>query len=362
MSALPSPALPSVDAACSSGPSPTRRSLPTAHLLGLGQVGRALLALPDLPVRFIAVSDRTASVYGADGLDGAALIRHKAQGRALAELPAAAPLPLDLALSIADADVIVDATPSDPAADAIAAATARTRRLLRAGKRLILAAKTPLLLAPAEWRAGRDRLGVAAVFGGTGSRWLRELGRFDAGSRTLAAVPNATSTELIGAIERGGTLADGLARARAAGLVEADPAQDLDGRDAALKLALAVRLAFERELDPAAIARPSLAALDPALLRRRHAAGATTRLVGRIDRDGVASLAFEELPLGHPLAIPPRRVAWQWSGGGSSRLYLGDGVGAIGTARALAEDLTDLADRGQHGDDARRAATNREAA
>jgi homoserine dehydrogenase len=316
----------------------------TAHLLGIGKVGLALLALPTGEVRYVAASDRSASVYGAEGLDRAAIAAHKSARRPLAALADAAPLPLDLALSIADADLVVDATPSDLAPDAVAAAVARTRRLLRAGKRIVLAAKTPLLLASEELRAARDRLGIAAVFGGTGSEWLRDLGRFAPGSFTLASAPNATTTELIEAIERGGTLEDGLSAARAAGLVESDPSQDLDGRDAALKLALAARLAFGVDLDPGAIARPPIEALDPRLLRLRRSRGATTRLVGRIDRGGVASLAFEELPTGHPLAIPSRRVAWQFTGADRrSRLHLGDRVGPLGTARALAADLAEFA-------------------
>lgn len=326
---------PSRDAACSSGPSPTARS---AHLIGLGRVGRALLTLPEQsPVRFIAASDRSATVYAADGLDAEALVRHKATGASLAALPAAAPLPLALALSIADADLIVDATDSDLAPAARTGAIERTRRLLRAGKTLVLAAKTPLLLPAAELAAHRGQLGIAAVFGGTGGSW-------PTAPRALACVANATTTALIDVIERGGTLAEGLVAARRAGLVEADPTQDLDGRDAALKLALAGRLAFARDLDPDAIERPRFAELDPELLRRRRARGATTRLVGRIEPDGAATLAYEELPLGDPLTTGPNRVAWLFTTAAGRRLLtLGDGIGAVGTAQALRRDLVRFA-------------------
>ncbi len=330
---------PSSNAAVSSGPSPT------AHLLGLGRIGRQLLALAaETPVRWIAASDRSATVYAVDGLPTAPLVAFKSSGAPLARHALAAELPLSIALAVTDADVVVDATDSDFAPAARAEALSRTRALLKSGKQLVLAAKTPLLLDVEELQAFRHQLGVAAVFGGTGSAWLAELDEWPQGARSLACVPNATTTEVIAALERGGTLEDGLASARAAGLVEADPSQDLDGRDAALKLALAARLAFGRALAPESIERPLLTDLDPKLLQARRRRGATTRLVGRLAPDGTPSLRYEELARGDRLALPCARVGYAFTANdGTTRLHLGRGVGASGTARALQGDLATFA-------------------
>lgn len=344
----PVPAAPSSDAALSSGPSPTVAFAPTAHLIGVGRIGRALLALAaETPVRFIAASDRSATVYSEAGLPAAELQAAKSAGRPLADHPLAAPLPLDIALSVTDPDLVIDATDSDLAPAARAAALARTRNVLRSGKQLVLAAKTPLLLDVEELAAHRAQLHVAAVFGGTGSAWLAELAASDddaagaPGRRSFAGVVNATTTEVIAALERGGSLADGLASARAAGLVEADATQDLDGRDAALKLALVARLAFGVALAPESIERPHLVDLDPELLQARARRGATTRLVGRLAPDGTPSLRYEELPRGDRLALPCGRVGYAFAAAdGTTRLHLGRGVGALGTARALQGDLS----------------------
>src|SRR4030095_11316308 len=70
---------PSSDAAVSSGPSPTAPALlppasPTLHLIGAGKVGRAFLRLlADLPLRLIAVSDTSATLFSREGLDARAL-------------------------------------------------------------------------------------------------------------------------------------------------------------------------------------------------------------------------------------------------------------------------------------------------
>ncbi len=332
---------PAANAAVSSGPSPTTPGISTVHLLGAGRVGQALLRRwSSATPRLVAVSDRSGTLYARAGLDARSLAEWKVAGKPFADHPCAAGLPLDVALSVANASIVIDATDSnlDPVARESSARRALT--LLQRGKRLLLAAKTPLLLPAATLREYREQLGVAAVFGGSGSAWLADVGDQRHDFDGFACVPNATTTLLIGWLEQGGTLSEGLVQARAAGLLEADPAQDLDGRDAALKLTLAARLAFGRNLELDAIERPDLTAIEPSLLRARHARGATTRLVGRIARDGKVTLRYEEVLLGDPLAVPSQCVVYLWQrADGSARVHIGRGLGPEGTATALLTDL-----------------------
>src|SRR5687768_16731028 len=86
---------------------------PTVHLLGAGKVGRAFLEqLPASGCRLVAVSDSRATVHDRAGLAPLALAGWKARGRSLAERPGAEALPLETALPLIAADVVVDATPS----------------------------------------------------------------------------------------------------------------------------------------------------------------------------------------------------------------------------------------------------------
>src|SRR6185436_17756424 len=62
--------------------------------------------------------------------------------------------------------------------------------------------------------------------------------------RALAGVLNATSNLVLELAGEGASLAEALREARRRGLAEADAARDLDGRDAAAKLALLARAAF----------------------------------------------------------------------------------------------------------------------
>lgn len=340
---------PSRDAACSSGPSPTRKSV---HLIGPGRVGRAVLReLADLPVKLVAVSDSSATVFAREGLDAHALAEWKESGRRLSEHEQSAGVPLEVALDVFAADLVVDCSDSclEPAARARSRERART--LLRKGRTLILAAKTPLL--GADGRHERDdfltaieagRVGVNAVFGGAGRAIARELATLRDGATALACIANATTTALVSALERGRSFDDGCAWARALGLLERDPSQDLDGRDAALKLALIASLWLGRRFEPDAVVRrgdrADARALDPVLLQERRARGATTRLVGRATRDGRLSLAYEEVAAGSALAVPASHVSYSFAlPSGATRVFLGDGLGPQKTARALVTDL-----------------------
>ena len=346
----------------SSGSSPTSSpgSAPTLHLLGPGLVGRAFLELAaGHGLRLIGVTDTTATVYAKAGLDPLALAHHKAAGHALATLPEAEPLPLDLALSLVAADVVVDATPSDVRrADP---AVQRALRVLRGGSHLVLAAKGALAAAPQHLLAPHflPRLWFDAVLGGTG-RWLRaELADLRRQAAAVALVANASTTAVLLAVERGQSLDDGIAAAQALGALEPDPTLDLDGSDAAAKLQIVAGAMWGEPLPRQDIVREDLRLLDLDLVRWRRAHGRTTRLVGRAarevsvggDGDGrralPAAVRYEEVALGSPLAVPPDRVAYTYALGDVAardgwRVHVGHGVGPAGTAKGLLHDVLEL--------------------
>ncbi len=338
----PASAEPARDAFRSSGQSPGVRTL---HLVGPGQVGRSWLrqlAAAALPARVVAITDSSATVFDRAGVAADAIAAHKAAGGAIAALPGAEVIPTELAIRLVRADVVVDATPSTVADSA--AAVARGRAALGNGAFLALSGKNALAAAAAQWLLGssRGRVGVDAVLGGAGRALVRELEELRASCRAIVAVGNVTTTVIVDAIERGGSLDDGIAAARAHGLLEPDPTLDLDGSDAATKLR-AVWTAVFGEVGgthpgAAAVARDDVRALDVAAVRERAARGATTRLVARGDRAGALQVRFEELPRCSPLAAPPDRVVYGYELRAGLRLHVGDAVGFDRTAAALLAD------------------------
>ena len=326
---------------------PSPRALPTVHLVGPGQVGRAFLQQCEaLPVRIVAVSDSTATVFDRAGLDVAAIVGHKAAGGALAALPRAEAIPTELAIGVVAADFVVDATPTSTSGTP--AAVQRGRAALRGGAFLALCGKNALAAAAPELLLGshRGRVGIQAVLGGAGRQLVRELDELRAHCRGLALVGNVTTTVIVQAIEQGASIEQGIAQARERGLLEPDPTLDLDGSDAATKLAAVWGAVFGEHwlapIAPLAIARQDLRSLDPVVVRERARRGATTRLVARGSRAGNdLRVAYEEVPTGSPLAAPPDRVVYGYELPSGLRVHTGLAVGYARTAAALVEDVTD---------------------
>ncbi|MBK8100963.1 MAG: hypothetical protein IPK26_28100 [Planctomycetes bacterium] len=282
-------------------------------------------------------------MFARDGLDVAAVLAHKQRGAAIAELPGAEAIPADVAIGVVGADLVVDATPSSAAGTE--AALARGRAALRTGAFLALCGKNALAAAAAEWLLPprRGRVGINAVLGGAGRQLASELDELRANCRALAVCGNVTTTVIVQAIERGASVAAGIEQARQLGLLEPDPTLDLDGSDAAVKLAAVQGAVFGehwlRPVVPATIAREEVGALDPALLRDRARRGATTRLIGRAVRGGALRVAFEEVPASSPLAAPPDRVVYTYELPTGVRVHTGLGVGHDRTAQALLADV-----------------------
>jgi homoserine dehydrogenase len=316
---------------------------PTIHLVGAGPVGRAFLELlPQSGCRLIAVSDSRATVHDRAGLPALELAAWKARGRSLAARAGAEALPLETALPLIAADVVVDATPSGAAT--AGAALRRWGAALRAGSALALASKDGVaagardLLAPPHGA----RVGIDAVLGGAGAALLRERAEL-ARCAEIVLVANVTTTVLVQALERGLSFDDGVADAQRRGLLESDPELDLDGSDALTKLVIVAGALFGTELGRAAVTRQHARSLEPSLVRERAARGCTTRLVGRATRDGHLQVAYEEVAPGSPWFAPADRVVYAYRFADDSlRVHVGSGLGPAGTATALFADVQRL--------------------
>jgi homoserine dehydrogenase len=149
-----------------------------------------------------------------------------------------------------DADVVVEATGARDTALQIARATlVRGRRFITANKTLI-AAHGPELAALARASGGRLHFEAAVGGGVPVIRVLREALRHT-GVRSVRGVLNGTANYVLTRMAEGEPLAEALQHARLRGFAEADASRDLDGRDAADKIAILAWLAFG--IDPAAV-------------------------------------------------------------------------------------------------------------
>jgi homoserine O-acetyltransferase len=314
---------------------------PTLHVIGAGPIGRSLLrVLGETPYRVLAVSDSSATLFDRNGLDSRALAEHKSSGGRFADREGAEDVALPILLFHGAADVVVDCTATELSRGP--EAVARAVAALDADSSVVFAAKHALATEPLAFLEPRrfQRIGFNAVLGGTGLLLKDEIEDLRRAFESVAIVGNTSTTAVITAIEDGASLEAALDRAREAGFLEADPSKDLDGSDAAVKLAIVASLLTRSCVRVADIERPSFDRLDPELLVARRRNGRTTRLVGRVHASGALSLAYEELPRVCSLAVPAGRVAYSYGlKHGGARVHIGSGVGTEGTVRALLADL-----------------------
>ena len=182
-------------------------------------------------------------------------------------------------LLASDVDIIVETVSGgEPAADYIRAALLAGKSVVTASKQ-VMAHQGPALLALAE-RQGRQLRFEAAV--GGAMPIVRVLGDALTGDGIIeiTAILNGTSNAVLSRMERlGCEMDEAIADACANGYAEVDPSLDLDGVDAAAKLAILCALAFHLRVSPDAIETRTTARIGPEELKKARLRGGTIRQI-----------------------------------------------------------------------------------
>jgi homoserine dehydrogenase len=177
-----------------------------------------------------------------------------------------------------DADVVVEAIGGEEPAQTIAsAALRRGRKFITANKELIAGAGDRLCHLARETGTSLD-FGAAVGASAPVISTLRDL-LGASPPRSVRGILNGTSNFVITELERGVALDRALATARERGLAESDCSRDLDGRDAAAKLAITAWVAFGIAPSTLRIRRTSLLPGLPQLARVALGLGGRLRLL-----------------------------------------------------------------------------------
>ncbi len=269
--------------------------------------------------------------------------------------PRAVPLPSEL-LTTDLRSVLND--PDIAVAVELVGGTDWTRRavldLLTAGKDVVTANKALLAQHGPEVfetarRQGRTIAFEASVAGGIPI--IAALGESLAANQiqSLQGILNGTSNFILTAMStRGQSYAEALAEAQQRGYAEADPTLDVDGSDAAHKLAILAQIAFGLTVPVSAIARRGIAVLHQMDIRYAHELGYTIKLLAE------AWLSEQDLALHvSPVLLRHQTLLAQVRGAYNAihvvgdavgdTLYYGQGAGQMPTASAVVADLIDLA-------------------
>jgi homoserine dehydrogenase len=312
-------------------------------LLGFGNVGRAFARLvtsraPDLASRrgvklaLVAVGTRRA-----DEVRDAAL----AGVRWTTDLASVATAP--------DVDLVVELLGgAEPAGTLV-------RSALGAGKSVVTANKLLLARQGGAFQAlAREKgvgLGIEAAVAG-GIPILRALRGSFTGDRvvSVSGILNGTCNFILTEMEETGrAYADVLRDAQRLGYAEADPASDVEGDDAAYKLALLARLAFGREARVEQIAKDGITRLLPADFLYAKSLGRTPRQLG-VARElssghlllSVRTHLVSKASLLAKVTGPFNAIEVKAEAGGSF-VFSGRGAGGDPTATAVLADVVELA-------------------
>jgi homoserine dehydrogenase len=282
--------------------------------VGFGHVGRALLRLlisketelrrkHDVRWRLTGVASRRIGwVADADGLNPIATLNgHFAsqpqQARNVREW-----------LERSKTDVLFEASSlhaetGQPAIEHIVAA-------LEAGAHAVSANKGPIVYAHSELVAlakekGRQFLFESTVLDGVPIFSLFPMGLPLAELRGFSGVLNSTTNVVLTEVEKGRSVDEGVKRAQAIGIAETDPAQDLDGWDSAVKVAVLATVLMGVPTRIEQVRRSGIQDLSEEKIRSVRAAGMRYKLVCRAERrgDGVdCRVGPELLLLSDPMA------------------------------------------------------------
>jgi homoserine dehydrogenase len=192
----------------------------------------------------------------------------------------------------------------DPAREYLLAAMRAGRHVVTANKQLLSQYGEEL------WDQARER-GVQLRFEGAVAGVvpvIRVLQESLAGATIdrVHGIVNGTTNFILTEMARtGATFADALAEAQRLGYAEADPSDDVDGRDAAAKMAILARLAFETPVNIDQVRYEGIEHIQPDDLEYARDLGLGLKLIGTAERidHGLSVRVYPAfLYAGHPLA------------------------------------------------------------
>lgn len=316
-------------------------------LLGHGTVGRSLATL---------LTEHRAHVRMATGRDVAicaVLVRDPSEHRSA--------LPPDVIVTN-DIDAVLDAAPDivceamggiDPTRDYLLRMLDRGIPVVTANKQLVARAGTELF-ARAEGGGAQLRFEASVCGAVPIVRMLRESLAATRIDRVLGILNGTTNYMLTAMVAHGQDYAAALADAQELGYAEPDPTEDVEGTDAAAKLAILGGIAFGTTIDVDDVRATGITGIAAADTVHAHALGCVIKLVARAERlpsaagAGGPSIALDVAPMlvpeRHPLAaIGGATNAVLVDGSPFGRLVVqGPGAGGPETASALAGDLVSV--------------------
>ena len=323
-------------------PGPRERGYVGVGLLGMGVVGGGVFrALHD---RHETLADRIGLPVRLTGV----AVRDPARDRGVEAAPGLLTTDHAAVLGRADTDIVIEVMGGDEPAHSL------IRQTLEAGKSVVTANKevmakfgAPLIELAARNRA---RLFYEASVGG-GIPLVATMKRGLAATRTTAvhAIINGTTNYILTRMGQDGLdFSEALRQAQSLGFAEADPANDVDGVDAAYKLAIIAALAFRAPVTVDQVFREGIGHLTANDFRYAQELGYTIKLLAiareygsQVEARVHPALIHEDVLLAKVSGV---YNAIQLDGDLTGQVLLyGRGAGSEATTSAVLSDVVEIA-------------------
>lgn len=328
-------------------------------LVGFGSVGQGLAQILryhsdwlarryGVALRIVALGTRgRGNLYDPQGLDPALLLEELARENHFHNLEAATNRSILELLGSADADILVEASPTN--LESAEPASSYIRVALGRGMHVVTANKGPIALNLSELRHLAADAGAYLGFEGTvmsGTPALRLAWSDLAGCEIieLSGIVNGTTNYILSQMEQGRAYDDALAEAQQLGYAEADPSGDVDGYDAAVKALILANIVMDADLQLADVERSGMSHISQEMVADAALAGERWKLLARVWRENDrvrASVAPIRLPQSHPLANVggvTNAITFTTDLLGDVTL-IGPGAGGVATGFALISDI-----------------------
>jgi homoserine dehydrogenase len=317
-------------------------------LLGAGSVGSQVARL------ILENKAELAARVGAELQLAGVLVRDKRSARGY-------DIPQDLITTDADqlilgADIVIEVMGGiEPARTYILAALNSGSDVITANKALLATHGTELF--DVAEQVGAQLYFEAAVAGAIPIiRPLRESLAGDKVKRIMGIVNGSTNYILDLMDSTGATLKDAMAEATKLGYLEADPALDVEGYDAAQKAAILASLAFHTEVPLEKVYREGITKVTSEQIAAAKRDGYVIKLLAICEKisadsenpEGISVRVYPAMvPLEHPLAAVRGafNAVFVEAEAAGSLMFYGAGAGGIQTASAVMGDLVSAAKR-----------------
>jgi len=287
--------------------------------VGYGNVARALTHLlerkrkvlkDEYDITFITTgisTGRHGCAVNPDGLDVEKILRTLESGESINALSTFKVADSLAVIQHSQADVMFENSPvnhatGQPAIDHVRAALNAGMHAITANKGTVVHGYRELMaLAKAK---NRKFLFEATVLGGSPLFSVFREAMPAAELQSFDGIINSTTNVILTRMERGETFDDAVKYCQSIGIAETDPSHDVDGWDAAIKVAALVTVLMDFPLTPQQVDRTGIRGITSEMIQKAKAEGKRWKLVASAERIGnsvKARVAPELVPASSPL-------------------------------------------------------------